>query len=224
MRSNESKRIIKSKEELLPTRVSLLDRLRDVTDGAGWKEFFDTYWKLIYGFAIQSGLTQTEAEDVVQETMISVAKALPEFRYDRGQGTFKAWLLQITRRRIADCFRKRPRLLMQISPKRNAGDPETSTIERVPEDQLPDRIWEEEWRKNLMDAALENVKRRIKPKQYQIFDLYVVKEWPLDDILRTLRVTRMQVYLAKHRISAQVRREVVRLQRQDDISGRQLKH
>jgi RNA polymerase sigma-70 factor (ECF subfamily) len=31
-------------------------------------------------------------------------------------------------------------------------------------------LWDEEWEKNLMDAALANVKRRVKPFQYQLFD------------------------------------------------------
>ena len=30
-------------------------------------EFFDRYWKLIYEVALRSGLTESEAQDVVQE-------------------------------------------------------------------------------------------------------------------------------------------------------------
>ena len=62
------------REEHLPTRGSLLDRLRDWEDQAGWRDFFDTYWKFIYGAAVRSGLSDHEAEEVVQETVVSVAK------------------------------------------------------------------------------------------------------------------------------------------------------
>jgi len=35
-------------DELIPTRQSLLGRLKDWEDQASWREFFDTYWRLIY--------------------------------------------------------------------------------------------------------------------------------------------------------------------------------
>src|SRR5258707_14472824 len=82
--------------ELLPTRQSLLSRLKDRKDENSWKVFFDTYWKFIYNVGIKSGLSQHEAQDVVQETVISVMKAMPSFSYDPANGSFKQWLLQLT--------------------------------------------------------------------------------------------------------------------------------
>src|SRR3954464_12242476 len=87
------------------TRLSLVERLQDWKDQARWQQFFDTYWRLIYAVARRSGLTDSEAPDVVQETVISVARNVS--RYDRNAGKFKPWLLQMTRWRIADQFRKR---------------------------------------------------------------------------------------------------------------------
>ena len=63
-------------DELLPTRQSLLSRLRDWDDQESWREFFDTYWRLIHGLALKCGLTDAEAQDVVQETMVSVAMSM----------------------------------------------------------------------------------------------------------------------------------------------------
>ena len=92
---------------LIPTRYSLLSRLQNWDDQASWKEFFDTYWRLIYLIALQSGLTETEAQDVVQETVISIAKDIHKFRRDRSLGSFKGWLRNLTRWRIADQLRRR---------------------------------------------------------------------------------------------------------------------
>src|SRR5438094_4752690 len=89
------------------TRRSLVERLADWGDQVRWQEFFDTYSKLIYSAARQSGLTDTEAQEVVQETIITVAKSIDKLKYDPAIGSFKGWLLQITRWRIADQFRKR---------------------------------------------------------------------------------------------------------------------
>ena len=66
-------------EDSIPTRYSLLSRLQDREDQDSWKDFFDTYWRLIYSFAIKSGLTDAEAQDVVQETVISVAQDIQKF-------------------------------------------------------------------------------------------------------------------------------------------------
>ncbi len=50
-------------DPFLPTRQSLLSRLKVWDDHESWRDFFDTYWRLIYGLAVKSGLTNTEAED-----------------------------------------------------------------------------------------------------------------------------------------------------------------
>src|SRR5213594_481731 len=94
-------------DEWLATRRSLLTRLRDAGDQTGWQEFFETYWKLLYRVARRSGLTEAEAQDAVQETIITVAQQMPEFRYEPARCSFKGWLLLLTRQRITHQFRKR---------------------------------------------------------------------------------------------------------------------
>jgi len=207
-------------DELLPTRRSLLTRLRDWEDRDGWKEFFDTYWRLIYGVALKAGLTETEAEEVVQETVVAVAKQMPTFRYDAA-GSFKAWLLQITRRRIVDQFRKRQPWDQAAGVPAGDDTSRTPTAERIPAEELDlQPAWDEAWERNLMDAALQRVKARVTPRQYQIFDLYVLKEWPAREVTRSLHVNIAQVYLAKHRVSGLVREELRRLQkRAGEVSG-----
>src|SRR6185295_15351572 len=94
-------------EEFIPTRKSLLTRLKNWDDQEGWREFFDTYWRLIYSVAVKSGFNDAEAQDLVQDTVISVAKKMRHFHYDPSVGSFKAWLLLITRSRITDRLRKK---------------------------------------------------------------------------------------------------------------------
>ena len=120
------------REELLPTRRSLLDRLRDWEDQASWREFFDTYWKFIYSVALKSGLSDQEAEDVVQETILSVAKKMPEFVYDPARCSFKGWLMHVTRLRIIDQLRRR-QPVSRPSPAGDRDSRQTPTVERVPD-------------------------------------------------------------------------------------------
>src|SRR6266566_1173182 len=93
----------------LATRRSLLSRLKESNAQESWRQFFDAYWRLIYTTALGAGLTDSEAQEVVQETLLTVARKIKSFRYDPAVGSFKGWLLTIVRWRIADQFRKRPR-------------------------------------------------------------------------------------------------------------------
>src|SRR5881296_638277 len=88
-------------DSLLPTRQSLLSRLQDWQDQDGWREFFDTYWRLIYNVARKSGLRDAEAQDVAQNTFLYLARRMPHVRYDPTRGSFKSWLRVVTRSRIS---------------------------------------------------------------------------------------------------------------------------
>jgi len=199
-------------QDLLPTRRSLLSRLRDWDDEESWREFFQTYWRLIYEVALKAGLGDAEAQEVVQETVISVAKQMPGFRYDPARGRFKGWLLQITRRRIADQVRRR----MQASGASGGLPEETLSMEHI--DSLPDpaggdleAIWDAEWERHLFNAAVERVKKQVNPEHYQLFDLYVIQKWPVKKITATLGVSAGQVYLARHRVGGAMKKELARL-------------
>ena len=200
-------------DELIPTRTTLLERLKDWQDGSSWQDFFDTYWKLIYGVAIKGGLTKEEAQDAVQETMLTVARQMPGFKYDRKLGSFKSWLLNTTRWRIADQFRKRETLAVSHSSSDDA-DTRTKTADKVVDSGIQDMdaLWDAEWEKNLLDAAITKVKRRLDPQKYQIFDFCVNKEWAPEKIAEAFSIPIGQVYLAKHRATEMIKEEVKKME------------
>src|SRR5882724_10620505 len=193
----------------IPTRWSLISRLKDWDDRESWKDFFDTYWKLIYGVAIKAGLSDAEAEEVVQETVITVAKKIGEFKADPAHGSFKGWLLKITQWRIGDQFRKRLPLGRRDACRSDTTS-QTGAAERVPDPHgySLESIWDQEWEKNLVDAALERVKKCVSAKQYQIYYLNTVKKMPVRTVAKMLGVNAAQVYLAKHRVGSVMKREI----------------
>ena len=201
-------------DDLLPTRRSLLSRLKDWRDDASWQEFFDTYWRLIYNVARKAGLSPLEAEEVVQDTVLSVAKAMRSFRYDRQRGSFKGWLLQLTGWRITNHFNRRTARggqgMAALPPDASAPDDTTPapTFAVAPE---LEGLWEAEWEENLLHAALQRVRAQVNPKQFQIFDLYVLKQKPAREVRQFLGVSTTEVYLAKHRVGRLIRKEAARL-------------
>src|SRR6266404_5907705 len=209
----------------IQTRPSLLDRLKTGDDTESWQEFYRIYGKLVRDFAIQAGLNDTDADEVVQETAIAMARHLPEFRYDPKVCRFKTWLLNQASWRIKDQLKKRQRATAFTGETpANAGTmhdvpadeaSRTATINRVPDPNAEnlDALFETEWRKNLLATALERVRGNFSLKQFQVFDLIVQKEWPAADVARSLGVSLASVYVTKHRIVTAVKREIKRLAR-----------
>lgn len=199
------------------TRKSLIARLDNWEDQKTWDEFYQTYWRLIYAVAIKAGLRPEEAHDCVQETILSIAKQSKKKLYDPKQGSFKTWLMNMTRWRINDQFRKRKKDTAMAGADW-MDDRKTAVIDRFedPNGDLLERLWDVEWKKNLADAALARVKAQVSPKQYQIFDYYVVKQWDAKKVQEQLNVSMAQVYLAKHRVGAVLKKELARLDENAD--------
>lgn len=203
-------------DSLLPTRQSLLSRLRDWQDQAGWREFFDTYWRLIYNVARKAGLADAEAQDVVQNTFIYLARRMPAFHYDRARGSFKSWLRVVTRSRIHVFWRSKKadeKFIREPLPDA-AGD----DVEAQPDasaDAL-DEVWQREWEENLVNTALRRVRAKVSSQQLLIFRLSTLGELPLPQVAKKLGVNLAQVYLARHRVGRLIKAAVLRLRKETE--------
>src|SRR5437867_9760199 len=205
-------------DEFIPTRTSLLSRLKNWDDQESWKDFFDTYWRMLYSVARRSGLNDAEAQDVVQETVLAVAKKMPNFHYDPAIGSFKSWLMLIIRRRIIDYLRKLGRDPQHHQarpvPGSDASGTGTGMMERIadPAGDKIDQIYEEEWQQHLFQTALERVRQAVNYEEFQVFDCYALKNWPPEQVAATLGVTMSFVYNAKYRVTKLIKEEVRRLE------------
>jgi RNA polymerase sigma factor (sigma-70 family) len=177
------------------------------------REFFNTYWRLIYTVACKAGLDESEAQDVVQETVTAVAKGMKEFKYDPNRGSYKGWLKVITKRRVADALRKRYR--------RGQGKMVSADITSVQEEmaamqdseaEVVEELWDDEWQARLLEAAVERVKSRVNPAQFQVFELYELKHCSIAEVTSALKISRVSVYVACHRVKKQLKIEVKRLE------------
>ena len=204
-------------EAYAKTRKSLIAKLDNWEDQQAWDEFYKIYWRLIYSVAVKAGLRSDEAFDCVQETILSIAKQSKKNLYDPAQGSFKTWLMNMTRWRINDQFRKRKKDTAMVGGEWE-NDRKTAVIDRVedPNGEVLSRLWDMEWKKNVADAALTRVKAHVSPKQYQIFDCYVIKQWDAKKVQDHLNVSMAQVYLAKHRVGAVLKRELAKLEADAD--------
>jgi RNA polymerase sigma-70 factor (ECF subfamily) len=203
----------KDADDFLPTRKSLLDRLKNLEDQTSWNEFFETYWKLMYSVARRTGLSDAEAQDVVQETVISVSRSIEGFNYDPDYGSFKAWLKRLTQWRVCDFVRKKQ---YQVNGKRfPKEEPLPTSLAEAQESPVwaqMEQAWEEEWKQHQTDFALQRVRRQADARQYQMFYFHVCKGFPVKQVAEQLNAAPAEVYAAKYRISALLKKEILALE------------
>src|ERR1051326_7927200 len=96
-------------ESSMATRPGLLARLKDWSQQTAWRQFDHDYAPLLRNVARKAGLTDVEADEVGKETLLAVAKKTGQFQHAGRRGSFRAWLYQQARWRIADQFRVRAR-------------------------------------------------------------------------------------------------------------------
>jgi len=198
----------------LLTRASLLFRVREKADGASWDEFHRLYRRLIYGRARRSGLSHADAEEVAQDVFVRVAEKIGDFDLNPDRGSFRGWLMKLTRWRIADKFAALPKSARPAPPKRDTTGRSTATIERIPAPGDDEDEWDREWKQHILDAAFERLARQVKPRHFQVFDLYVRQRWPVLRVAAELGTNPASVYVVSHRLTKQLKAEVEKLRRQ----------
>jgi RNA polymerase sigma-70 factor (ECF subfamily) len=184
----------------LATSVTLLSALRDMRDHSSWQHFHTLYRPMLVAVAVRSGLSEQDANDVVQDAIVEVAKEMPTFQYDRTRGRFKGWLLTIVRRRIANFWRsKYYQHNGEQVPREQLVEPES--LENGAELGSDfERVWDEEWLRHTLRVAEDHVKHEVEPMQFQAFQLHVVKGIAAGETARRLGIKLMEVYWAKYRV------------------------
>ena len=198
----------------LRTRPTLLFRVREWEDSASWAEFHRLYRRLVYGRARRAGLPHEDAEDVAQDVFKRVAETIKDFDLNPDKGSFRGWLMQLTRWRIADKFESRGKAPSQPLAKRNDATSRTDTVERLPASAKEEDEWDLEWQQHILAAAVERLARQVQPRHFQVFELYVRQQWPVLRVAGELGINAASVYLIAHRLTKQLKLEAEKLQKQ----------
>jgi RNA polymerase sigma-70 factor (ECF subfamily) len=195
------------------TRRSLLTRLKNWDDHDGWRAFMDKYGRFVFGMARKSGLSAEEAEDVVQDTLVTVAKKIPDFRYQGEKGSFKAWLAMIVKSRIIDHLRKQYRRIPEAAAPANEDG--TRMEERIAqqEDALShEALWQGEWERYVLQTALDRVKEKLPAKHFLAFRMCSQQQKSPAEVAKSLGLSLPRVYLIRHRAGRMVATEIAKLQ------------
>lgn len=181
------------------TNTYLLLNLKDGANEHVWTEFCENYRPVLLSFARRLGLSEDDAQDAAQEALLAFADSYRRGQYTRDKGRLRNWLYGIARNQI--------HLLRCRDDRQRAVSP--SQVEQLSE-QVPDTgdlaaAWEDEWRKGLIQSCLDEARRHLGVETLRAFELFVLQEWPAEQVAEHLGITRNAVFKAKRRVLTHMR-------------------
>src|SRR4051812_22907923 len=87
---------------MIETPPSLLVRLRATSDSEAWSRLIQLYSPWVAKWIRRAGLAATDSEDLAQDVLTEVVRAMRTFEYDPAEGMFRCWLRTVT----TNCLRK----------------------------------------------------------------------------------------------------------------------
>ena len=195
--------------DLPATRASLLVRLRDPNDGEAWREFFQVYSSVVYGFARRRGLQDADAADLMQDVLRRVAAAAGKLDHAPRKGTFRGRLFTVTRNRLYDFLNHK-----QKHEQAAGGSDAQLRLDEQPAADGSDAQWDQEYQRGIMRWAMERVRGEFQEKTWQAFLLTAIEGKAPPDVAEQLQMSPGSVYVAKSRVLARLKTEVQ--QWQDD--------
>ena len=181
----------------LDTQPALLQRLREGSDHLAWDEFFDRYWRVLFGAARRRGCSEHTAEEIVQDVMFAVFQSQDVFHYDPSRGRFRDWLAALVRNKVAE-HRRRPAQRLRAT---GGDEPAAALLEAESDESLPDEAWDSAFEEALLVVLLDLVRRELNPRTFQAFELLAIRGMSGSEVARLTGQTRNAVYLARRKVT-----------------------
>ena len=192
------------------TRASLLVRLKDRADQAAWYEFAEIYRPVIVRLACRKGMQAADAEDLAQQVLAAVAKAIDRWQDDPRRARFRTWLHRVAGNLILNA-------LTRGKPDRGSGDTGLlQLLDQQPANEGPNsELLRLEWRREAFRWAAARIRDEFQPENWEAFWRTAIEGEAVDDVARRLGKSRASVHSARSRIMRRLREEVNELSDMD---------
>lgn len=187
------------------TQTNLLWAVREGGDEVAWNLFYRIYAPMMRQFSRRLGLNEVEADDVTQEVLMVVHRALREGSYEPKKGKFRGWLYGVVHKRAMSAHRARRRRTRAQSAERDTDfDLLNSVADRS--DEAIREIWEQEWRYAVLEEALRQLQPTLGEKSFRSFVLYAIENRPVQEVASQLGIAPASVYTYKNRVLKAIRK------------------
>lgn len=193
------------------TSPTLIGRLRlSPPDESAWADFEHRYSAQIQRWCRRWGMQPSDADDLTQDVLLALSKQMHKFQYDPN-GRFRAWLKTIAYRTWADFLTQQKR--------RAAMSGDTAIVQLLDSQDVQDdffRQLEEEWKRELLEKAMNEVRQRVQPHTWETFQLLVRDGLSGADAAERMGMKVGAVWVAKSKVQRMIQQEIRKLEREHE--------
>jgi RNA polymerase sigma factor (sigma-70 family) len=190
------------------TRASLILRLPSTDDAVAWQEFASIYEPFVYRFARRGGLQDADARELVQNVMVSVARAVGRWKPDRARGRFRTWLFRIARNQLLDVLARRRGTAAEDFQSGSSAATGSLLDQLAARDHAAESLLQLEHRRELFHWAAERVRGTVRDATWQAFWMTSIEERTPEAVASILGLTTGAVYIARSRVLCRLQAEV----------------
>ena len=188
-----------------PTLSSMLLGGVQQMDPDSWSRLVSTFGPIVYRWCRSSGVSESDASDLVQDVFASVARGISRFEREKTEGSFRSWLATITRNRVRDHFRR------QANRHTAEGGTEALTRLQQQADSLDSSICGDSIDSPLIRRALETVRAEFEETTWKAFWMTTVEGKQASVVAELLGISVASVYQAKSRVLRRLRQRVAEI-------------
>jgi RNA polymerase sigma-70 factor (ECF subfamily) len=149
-------------------------------DEDAFRVLYERYFPRVYSFLRRRLPNRADVEETTQEVFINVFSSLPSYR---GEAPFAAWVLGVTRRTLANRFKRKRHAMVPLD---DHEEPESLDVGPVVRQREPSPLEHYECGERL--ARLEqDAMRLLTAEQRQLFELHHLRHRSIQEIAHSLR-------------------------------------
>ena len=194
--------------EFPETDYSLIDRVKDMGNGASWLDFMRIYQPVVYRLARRRGMQDADAHDIVQQVFASISRSLAEWKPAKDQPPFRAWLTTIARNAITTALTRR-------RPDQGTGSSSVADVlERLPNAEQTNAELIMEARREIVRWAAKQIRPEFTELTWDIFWKTAMQEFSVAEVSKSTGRSIGAIYVTRHRVLSRLKEKIAEVSNQ----------